>query len=138
MRWVAFSGSWRHYNSQVERDVREAVREVVNSGNGVVTGGALGVDFFATDELLRIEPTAKALKIFIPTPLGVYAAHYRVRAQEGVITQDQAEELIAQLEKVRALNPKALVGNPNNTVVDRETYFAKCRGDTSCGRTESL
>ena len=50
-RWVGISGSWRKTNDQVESDVRNAVREIFKKSFGIVTGGALGVDYIATDEV---------------------------------------------------------------------------------------
>lgn len=44
---------------------------------------------------------------------------------EGVITSDQAEVLVAQLESLRAASPDALIGNQQNTIVDTKTYFER-------------
>jgi predicted Rossmann fold nucleotide-binding protein DprA/Smf involved in DNA uptake len=54
MKWIAIAGTWQSTNEQVEADVRKEVAEIIKSGNGIVTSGALGVDFFATDEALRL------------------------------------------------------------------------------------
>lgn len=123
--WFGISGSWRKTNEEVEKRVREAVRKIIERGDGIVSGGALNVDFFATDEALKLNPTAEKIKIFLPVVLDLYAAHYRKRATEGVITSEQAEALVAQLESLRATNSDALVGNPQNTVVDPKTYFER-------------
>lgn len=47
------------------------------------------------------------------------------RQVEGVITFDQAEDLILQLMWVQDANPKAIIGNKKNTVVDKTTYFER-------------
>lgn len=39
MKWILFTGTWRLTNQEVEDDVRKATREVISSGNGIVTGG---------------------------------------------------------------------------------------------------
>lgn len=39
MKWILFTGTWRLTNSDVEQDVRNAVREVIERGDGVLTGG---------------------------------------------------------------------------------------------------
>lgn len=101
MKWIEISGTWRTINSRVEHNVRSTVKEITQGGNGIVAGGALGVDFFATDEALKHDPTASRIKVFLPTSLPTYAAHYRKRAEEGVITPKQAEILIQQLEKLK-------------------------------------
>ncbi len=123
--WFGISGSWRKTNQQVEQGVREAVRKIIERGDGIVSGGALNVDYFATDEALKLDPTADRIKIFLPVVLDLYAAHYRKRAIEGIITSEQAEALVAQLESLRTANPDALIGNPQNTVVDTKTYFER-------------
>ena len=124
-RWVGVAGSWRKTNTQVEIDVRNLVREIVNEGGGIVTGGALGVDYFATDEVLKLNPTAELLKIFLPVTLVLYVTHYRKRASEGIITHQQAEDLITQFEKVKEANPQSILENPTNTEVNKGTYFER-------------
>jgi predicted Rossmann fold nucleotide-binding protein DprA/Smf involved in DNA uptake len=122
MLWYAISGSWRVTNAEVEADVRREVSVVFNAGHGIVTGGALGVDYIATDQALQCDPTCQRLLIIIPTPLLVYAAHYRQRAQEGVITATQAESLIKQLETVQQANPAALEQMTHNAC-NEQTYY---------------
>lgn len=125
MKWIAIAGSWRKTSPEVEQDVREAVRDIIERGDGIVTGGALNVDWQATDEALKLDPTASRIKVFIPVTLELYAAHYRKRAGEGIITSEQAEMLIAQLTQLKAANPDALIENTENTIVDQTTYFER-------------
>ena len=68
MKWTAIAGSWRQTNLDIESKVREEVRSLLALGNGLVSGGALGVDFFATDEALQADVDASRLKIIIPSP----------------------------------------------------------------------
>ncbi len=125
MKYIAISGSWRKMNSQLEKDVRDHVREIISRGDGIVSGGALNVDYIATDEALKLDPSAKRIKIFLPATLEIFSAHYRKRAREGVITKEQAESLIAQLNKVGQLNPSSIIENKNNKVLDKETYYER-------------
>lgn len=124
-KWVGISGSWAVTTKKAERDVRKVVRSVIKRGGGIVTGGALNVDSFATDEAIKMDPKCEHLKIFLPVALKLYSAHYRKRAKEGVITEKQAGDLIAQLEYVKNANPKALIENKTNKVVDKTTYFER-------------
>ena len=39
MKWIIFTGTWRLTNKEVEEDVRNAVRECISHGYGIVTGG---------------------------------------------------------------------------------------------------
>lgn len=123
--WFGITGSWRTTSDEVEQDVRETVRRILVRGDGIVTGGALNVDYFATDEALILDPGAQQIKVFLPVPFDLYAAHYRKRAEERVITPEQAEYLIAQLETLQKRNPAAVVENVRNTVVDPATYFER-------------
>ena len=53
-------------NSSVEADVRRTVRQAIERGDGIVTGGALNVDYFATDEALKLDPKVARIKVFLP------------------------------------------------------------------------
>lgn len=123
--WFGISGSWRKTSEEVEQAVRQAVREILDKGGGIVTGGALNVDFFATDEALRIDTSGNSIRVYLPVTLERYATHYRKRATEGVITPEQAEALIEQLTRLKDANPEALVEHPENTEVNQETYFER-------------
>ena len=123
--WFGISGSWRKTSADIESEVRAAVRKVLDRGDGIVSGGALNVDSFAVDEAFLASKDAKRIKVFLPVTFDLYAAHYRKRAEEGVITSEQAESLISQLEKIRLANPEAIIENPHNTVVDPKTYFER-------------
>lgn len=125
MKWYGISGSWRVTSPEIETDVRTFVREALLRGDGIVTGGALNVDYFATNEALAHDHTADQIKVFIPTTLARYATHYRMRAGEGVITAAQAEALIAQLTELQRRNPTALIENGENEVLNTETYYAR-------------
>ena len=59
----------------------------------------------------------------LPTTLEVYAAHYRKRANEGIITQEQAGLLISQLERVNTLG--SLIVDTQQNEVNVETYYLR-------------
>jgi hypothetical protein len=113
MRWVGISGGWRKTNKEIENKVRNDVRQIIQRGDGIVSGGALGVDYIALDEALKNDPKARRIKIFIPTTLEKYAEHYRKHARLKNITSEQAESLIKQLTLLKQINPKALIENPD-------------------------
>lgn len=122
MKWIAISGTWRHTNKEIEGAVRQIVREIISYGDGIVSGGALSVDWFATDEALKLNPSCSQIRIFLPTTLEIYARHYRKRVDEGVITHKQAEDLIAQLTAIQKANRDALIEG-EHLVCNPETYF---------------
>ena len=85
MKWIAISGSWQKINKKIEKDIRGTVREIISRGDGIVSGGALNSDYVATDEALKVDSDAKRIKIFLPSPLEVYAAHQRQLVKEKII-----------------------------------------------------
>ena len=102
--------------------MRREVTAALGAGKSIVTGGALGVDYWATATTLSIDPAR--LKVILPTSLASYAAHYRRRAVEGVISAEQAEDLVRQLEAVAQAG--GLVEHPERPqVVDVTTYYLR-------------
>ena len=118
MKWVGISGSWRKTNKEIKEKIRGIVREIIARGDGIVSGGALNVDYIALDEALKYDAKAERIKIFIPTTLEVYSKHYREHACLGAITSRQAENLISQLTRLKRVNPKALIENPDTNFTE--------------------
>ena len=122
MTWVGVSGSWRYALPGLREAVHNEVAAVLAAGKSIVTGGALGTDYWATEVALSIDPAR--LKVILPTSLETYAAHYRRRATEGVISARQAESLIRQLEAVEQAG--GLVEYPERPqVVNVTTYYLR-------------
>jgi hypothetical protein len=102
--------------------VHKEVAAALAAGKSIVTGGALGTDYWATEIALSTDPAR--LKVILPTSLGTYAAHYRQRAAEGVISARQAESLIRQLKAVARAG--GLVEHPERQrVVNATTYYLR-------------
>jgi uncharacterized phage-like protein YoqJ len=121
---TAISGGWRITNTKVKKDIKKEIKTILNNGNSIITGGALGVDFIATNEVLKYDPQAQKINIILPTSLKNYASHYKKRAQEKAITLKQAEQLINQLTKITKLNPNA-IKTLNNHRVNQKTYYQR-------------
>jgi len=122
MTWVGVSGSWRYALPGLREAVHSEVSAALAAGKSIVTGGALGTDYWATEVALSIDPAR--LKVILPTSLETYAAHYRRRAAEGVISARQAESLIRQLEAVEQAG--GLVEHPERPqVVNVTTYYLR-------------
>lgn len=118
MKWICISGSWRKINDEIENKLREIVREIISHGDGIVSGGALGVDYVATDEAMKNNPKADKIKILIPTTLEKYAEHYRKQAKLGTITEIQAENLINQLFQLKNINSESLAENQDTNFTE--------------------
>jgi len=128
-KWIGITGTWRRTNDDVEVDVRAAIREVIARGDGVVVGGALGVDYFALDEAMRVNPDGTRIKAVLPSSLENYIAHLEMWADghetgDPTITHNEAERLIAQL---RGLGKNSLVENSaiDADKINREGYFGR-------------
>lgn len=74
MKWVGISGGWRKTNREIEEKIRKVIREIIKRGDGIISGGALGVDYIALDEALKLNPKAERIKIFLPTTLKKYSS----------------------------------------------------------------
>jgi len=128
MKWIGISGGWRKTNQEIENKVRNTVREIMQRGDGIVSGGALGVDSIALDEALKNDLKAERIKIFIPTTLEKYAEHYRKHTRLKNITSEQAENLINQLKRLKQTNPQALIENPDTNFTEetkRTMYYER-------------
>ncbi len=128
MKWIAIAGSWHKINQEIENEIRQDIKEIMERGDGIVSGGALNVDFIALDEALRCDSEAQRIKIFLPTTLEKYSEHYRKHARIGDITVEQAEALVKQLEELKNKNPKALIENFDTNFTEetkKKMYFER-------------
>ncbi|HPT65724.1 MAG TPA: hypothetical protein PK257_00240 [Candidatus Woesebacteria bacterium] len=123
-KWIGISGSWRATSSEIENNVRTQVRDIINEGNGIVTGGALNVDYQAADEVRKLNALDQ-LKVFLPVSLDLFVDHYRRRATEGVVTSKQADDVIEQLTSIKRLNPNSIIENTIETTVDKDSYYRR-------------
>ncbi len=105
MKWIIFTGTWRLTTPQAEKDVREAVRTVFSCGNGIVTGGATGVDYFCMDEYFKLDPTCRNLRIFIPAKLDHYIKDYHKNWCHEPVTHEDIDKLHVLLLKIKNANP---------------------------------
>lgn len=108
MKWVIFTGTWRLVNKEVENDVRHAAREVFKRGDGLVTGGATGVDYFAMDEFLRLNPECTRIRIFIPARLTHFIDDYRKNWKHKPIDDADIDNLENLLRIIEERNPAAV------------------------------
>jgi hypothetical protein len=120
MKWILFTGTWRLTNKEVEEDVRKAVREVLFNGNGIVTGGALGVDFVAMDECLKLGQE-KSLRVIIPSKIEVYIAHFWKAFESKKISQNDFTSLDNVLRIIQKNNSASLL-EMKNTLITQEVY----------------
>ena len=121
MKWILFTGTWRLTNQEVSSDVRSATREVYARGDGIVTGGATGVDYFAMDEVCTIDPQMERLLVVIPAYLDDYIHDYRTHWCQAPITDSDIDELAILLRDIKRVNPSALIEMPYQ-IITQEHY----------------
>jgi hypothetical protein len=122
MKWILFTGTWRLTNKEVEGDVRSYARDVILRGNGIVTGGATGVDYFAMDEALKHDSSGKLLKVIIPTHLENYILDYNTNWCKLPVTKESIGELQSLLLKLKNLQPENLVEMPFENEITQDHY----------------
>jgi hypothetical protein len=108
MKWIIFTGTWRLTDKEVENDVRQAARRVFDNGDGLVTGGATGVDYFAMDEFVKLNPDCTRIRIFIPARLHHFIADYRKNWKHQPITDIEIDNLEHILKIIKTRNPSAV------------------------------
>lgn len=108
MKWILFTGTWRLTNEEVEHDVREAVRQVISSGDGIVTGGATGVDYFCIDECLK-HGYEHTLRVVLPSKVDHYIADYRINWCKVPVTNEAIDALEKVLTDFQIKNPSGLL-----------------------------
>lgn len=108
MKWIIFTGSSRLTNKEVENDVRKAARRVFENGDGIVTGGATGVDYFAMDEFIKLNPECTRIRIFIPARLPHFIADYRKNWKHSPINNTDIDNLEYLLKIIENRNPSAM------------------------------
>jgi len=116
MKWILFTGTWRLTDEEVERDVRAAAREVIVRGDGIITGGATGVDYFAMDEGLKAARNPRHVRAVIPAYLESYLKDYYDNWCQAPVTRADIDALGSLLRKMKAIDPINLIEMPYTTI----------------------
>ena len=125
MKWYAISGSWRTTNDEVKRDIEKTVEKIIFDGDGIITGGALGVDYIATNVVLRKGNPRKQLKLYLPIKLEDLCKHFFKRAEEEVIIKEQAEMVTLQWKKVEKICKNCIHDDWGFSKANIESYYAR-------------
>ncbi|HEY4500021.1 MAG TPA: hypothetical protein VJH70_02795 [Candidatus Paceibacterota bacterium] len=135
MKWVLFTGTWRLFNEEVETDVRTSTREVLARGDGIITGGATGVDYFVMDEAMKIDPIAMRLRVIIPAYLESYIRDYYTNWCMKPVTKEIIDALAILLRKIKKVNTDALLEMPYD-VITQDHY--NMRNDEEITQSDSV
>ena len=71
MKWLAVVGT-REVDSKIRRDIERFVSQKITEGNGIVSGGATGVDHEAARLAYECGLEAARFQIFLPVKLELY------------------------------------------------------------------
>jgi len=124
MKWVAVSGSWKYNFSLLRKDIEREIAGLLDRGCLIVSGGAPGVDYWATEVALKMYPDGSRIRVYIPTSLDIYIENVRsVEPDDPRISSDTFLRLIEQLLRLKALG--ALTENDKEKKVDTESYHKR-------------
>jgi hypothetical protein len=124
-RFYGISGSWRDINESVECDVRDTISDIIKNWDWIISWWALGVDYIATQTVLDIGDPVTQLQIYLPISLQLFCDHYDKRAKEWIITSQQADMIITQLQKVHTIFPSSIRDETPYTEATTESYYAR-------------
>lgn len=125
MKWILFTGTWRLTNKKVEEDVRNAVRDCVSHGYGIVTGGATGVDYFCMDECIKNNYLNK-LRVFIPSNLDHYISDYGKNWCHEPINKEDILDLENVLKNIKQNNPSRLLEMKHNGgIITQDDHYGR-------------
>lgn len=121
MKWILFTGSRGPINAKVEEDVRSCVNQVLSENNGILTGGAIGVDYFAMDECL-IRDNLSKLRVILPTKVEYFIHHHERAMLENRISKSEYLLLKNCLEDIVRKSPTSLLEMPFKKISKEEYY----------------
>jgi len=108
MKRVAILGTWKSIKLDIAEDVGLFTRQIIKRGDKIMTGGSPGVDFLVAEESLKWDSAAHNLEIVLPAPFDIYKSHILKSAVRNVITKEEADALVRQLQELRIKSKTAL------------------------------
>ena len=128
MRWIGISGS-RTTDERVLADVIADVAELMLRGDGVIAGGALGVDYCAAAEALRHDADAARIRVIIPAELDKYRAYFERQLRKGDRRNNNAtpENVAALLDQLGHLKARDALLELQHAQVNAESFHARNR-----------
>ena len=124
MKWLAVVGT-REVNDTIRRDVEQFVGQKIAEGNGIVSGGATGVDHEAARLAYEYGLEAARFRIFLPVELELYCQALYDRAVAGKCRQDDVVATVALLRKIAKNRPGVIRDTTEFTEVNAESFHAR-------------
>lgn len=132
IKWAGITGSWRPRGGLVRYDVERTVDKILETGAGIITGGALGVDYFATKYVLgkfKLSDLKDRIKIYLPNSYPGYLAHYGMSStepeDERELSRFLAEKLTNQLKEVFERDPDLIQDKSRFTYAHVKSFYAR-------------
>jgi len=132
MRWIGISGS-RTMDDRVVADIKYDIGEIMRRGDGLVAGGALGVDFHATQEALKGNPAADRIRVIIPSRLATYREYFD-RQLRGPSRNNSTSpaKVISLFQQLNALKSKGALVELSHVRVGTDSFHARNRAIVEC------
>ena len=128
-KWCGITGSWRDSNSHLRNDVKRIVKWILRRGDGIVTGGSLGVDYYATDIVLEEGNPKNQLKIYLPNKIDEFLSYYgdcfdRL-PKDRIISREQADEISKQLFEIHRRFPEVIYDRSRFSKSYERSYYER-------------
>lgn len=122
MKWILFTGTWHLCTPEITKDVRAKAHEVLERGDGIVTGGATGVDYEAMMEALDFDPAGSRLQVCLPTNIENYSRDYHHNWIKDYVTPEVVDALIECLYKLEEACPEHVHALPYDAEISQDHY----------------
>ena len=132
MRWIGISGS-RTTDDRIVADIKADVAELMQRGDAIVAGGALGVDFHATQEALKLNPEADRIRVIVPTDLKTYRLYFdrQLQQRDSRNNNTTPAKIIALFNQLHALRRKGALEEMSQMRVTADSFHARNRAIVS-------
>ena len=131
--WFGITGTWNTTLAEVRDCVVKEIEEIFSEpGRGIVTGGALGVDYYAVEAAIALDPGAERIRVVIPSTLEEYCRHLELWSRgydtgDPGITLAQKDMLIDQLSTLKTTNDQSIIecSRISAEYIDQTAYYAR-------------
>ena len=124
MKWLGVVGT-REVNDTIRCDIEHFVGQKIADGNGIVSGGATGVDHEAARLAYECGLEAVRFRIFLPVDLELYCQALYDRAAAGKCRQDDAIASVALLRDIAKHRPGVLCDATDFNEVNADSFHAR-------------
>lgn len=125
MNWYAVSGPCFEFNPWFEGDVDSAVKMVLSSGNGIITGISPGADYLSVMKVFGTGNPGKQLRICIPVSLETLSDVYKGLSSTGEVPAERAQEVLSLINRLNEFFPEIVVNHSGFSRIREESYHVR-------------